>query len=129
VAPTLQCLANWFAQRISKIPARSLTNVDGALSANSASSAPPSHLCQIHPMDQKFHCRRVELAFCDHPNVAGGGRWPWLNGRGIGIWPAIKFRIPPSRTKQVLKKIRCANQFARHCNSRFVQTRYRWLYT
>ena len=37
-------IANWFAQRILKIPARSLTNVGGALSANSASSAPPSHL-------------------------------------------------------------------------------------
>jgi len=99
----LQC---WFAQRISKISARSLTNVDRALSANSASSAPPPPLCKIYAMDQKFHCR-VKLAFCDPPNVAGGGRWPWLSGCGIGIWSAIKFRISPSRTKQVLKNIRC----------------------
>ena len=87
----LQCLAIWFAHRISKILARSLTNVDDALSANSASSAPSSHLCKIRPMDQKVHPRRVELPLCDHPNVAGGGRWPWPSECGIGIWPAIEF--------------------------------------
>ena len=57
----LQCLANWFAQRIPEILARSLTNIDGALSANSASSAPPANLCKIRQMDQKFYCRRVKL--------------------------------------------------------------------
>jgi len=41
---------------------------------NWASEPPVSTMEKIRPMDQKFHCRRVELAFCDHLNVAGGER-------------------------------------------------------
>jgi len=87
-------------------------------------------ICQV---EQKSTPRRMDLAFCDHPDAAGGGG----DGSASAGSAAINW-ISPSRTKQVLKKIRCASSkpnpstlwfpYSRYHNDRPLQLSFVWLY-